>query len=88
MAKSGEDEKAGATQQSAKQLSQSARRLRRSTPEAGSGRWRFSDNVDGSFESNIRFGYVVFLLGYQVLCSTAALAGYAQHLAGAHRRWK
>jgi biofilm PGA synthesis N-glycosyltransferase PgaC len=35
-----------------------------------------------------RLGYVVFLLGYQVLCSTAALAGYAQHLAGAHRRWK
>ncbi len=35
-----------------------------------------------------RFGYVVFLLGYQVLCSTASLAGYAQHLAGAHRRWK
>jgi poly-beta-1,6-N-acetyl-D-glucosamine synthase len=34
------------------------------------------------------FGYVVFLLGYQILCSTAALAGYAQHLAGAHRRWK
>jgi poly-beta-1,6-N-acetyl-D-glucosamine synthase len=35
-----------------------------------------------------RFGYVAFLLGYQVLCSTASLAGYAQHLAGAHRRWK
>ena len=35
-----------------------------------------------------RFGYVAFLLGYQILCSTAALAGYAQHLAGAHRRWK
>ena len=35
-----------------------------------------------------RLGYVVFLLGYQVLCSTAALAGYAQHLTGAHRRWK
>jgi poly-beta-1,6-N-acetyl-D-glucosamine synthase len=35
-----------------------------------------------------RFGYVVFLLGYQVLCSTASLAGYGQHLAGAHRRWK
>ena len=35
-----------------------------------------------------RFGYVVFLLGYQVLCSTASLVGYGQHLAGAHRRWK
>ena len=35
-----------------------------------------------------RIGYLVFLLGYQVLCSTAALAGYAQHLVGAHRRWK
>ncbi len=35
-----------------------------------------------------RFGYLVFLLGYQVLCSTASLAGYVQHLAGAHRRWK
>ena len=35
-----------------------------------------------------RFGYVVFLLGYQVLCSTASLAGYGEHLAGAHRRWK
>ncbi|MDQ5841638.1 MAG: glycosyltransferase [Chloroflexota bacterium] len=35
-----------------------------------------------------RFGYVAFLLGYQILCSTAALAGYAQHLVGAHRRWK
>lgn len=35
-----------------------------------------------------RFGYLAFLLGYQVLCSTASLAGYAQHLVGAHRRWK
>jgi len=35
-----------------------------------------------------RFGYVAFLLGYQVLCSTASLAGYTQHLVGAHRRWK
>jgi len=35
-----------------------------------------------------RIGYLVFLLGFQVLCSTAALAGYAQHLVGAHRRWK
>lgn len=35
-----------------------------------------------------RIGYVVFLLGYQVLCSIASLAGYTQHLAGAHRRWK
>jgi poly-beta-1,6-N-acetyl-D-glucosamine synthase len=35
-----------------------------------------------------KFGYVVFLLGYQVLCSTASLAGCGQHLAGAHRRMK
>lgn len=35
-----------------------------------------------------RLGYVAFLLGYQLLCSSASLAGYAQHLAGARRRWK
>jgi biofilm PGA synthesis N-glycosyltransferase PgaC len=35
-----------------------------------------------------RLGYLAFLLCYQVLCSTAALAGYAQHIVGAHRRWK
>ncbi|NMR18727.1 glycosyltransferase family 2 protein [Cellulomonas fimi] len=35
-----------------------------------------------------RVGYLVFLLGYQVLCSTASLVGYAQHLAGTSRRWK
>lgn len=35
-----------------------------------------------------RLGYVAFLLGYQALCSTAALAGYTQHLAGTRRRWK
>jgi biofilm PGA synthesis N-glycosyltransferase PgaC len=35
-----------------------------------------------------RFGYLAFLLGYQVLCSTASLAGYAQHVAGTRRRWK
>jgi len=34
-----------------------------------------------------RFGYVAFLLGYQVLCSPASLAGYAQHIVGARRRW-
>jgi biofilm PGA synthesis N-glycosyltransferase PgaC len=34
-----------------------------------------------------RFGYVAFLLGYQVLCSPASFAGYAQHLVGARRRW-
>jgi len=33
------------------------------------------------------FGYVAFLLGYQVLCSSASLAGYAQHFVGARRRW-
>lgn len=35
-----------------------------------------------------RAGYLAFLLAYQVLCSTASLAGYAQHLVGARRRWK
>lgn len=35
-----------------------------------------------------RLGYLAFLLGYQVLCSTASLAGYAQHIVGAHRRWE
>lgn len=35
-----------------------------------------------------RVGYVAFLLLYQVLCSWASLAGYAQHLLGTTRRWK
>ena len=35
-----------------------------------------------------RLGYVAFLVGYQALCSVAALAGYAQELAGTRRRWK
>ena len=35
-----------------------------------------------------RIGYVVFLLGYQVLCSTASLIGYTQFLTGSSRRWK
>lgn len=33
-------------------------------------------------------GYIFFLLGYQVLCSTASLVGYAQFAAGTARRWK
>jgi biofilm PGA synthesis N-glycosyltransferase PgaC len=33
-------------------------------------------------------GYVAFILLYQLLCSTASLAGYAQEIAGARRRWK
>lgn len=33
-------------------------------------------------------GYVVFILAYQLLCSAASLAGYAQEIAGARRRWK
>jgi biofilm PGA synthesis N-glycosyltransferase PgaC len=33
-------------------------------------------------------GYIAFILGYQLLCSMASLAGYAQELAGARRRWK
>jgi poly-beta-1,6-N-acetyl-D-glucosamine synthase len=35
-----------------------------------------------------RFGYIAFLLGYQMLCSPASIAGYAQHVMGANRRWK
>jgi biofilm PGA synthesis N-glycosyltransferase PgaC len=35
-----------------------------------------------------RFGYVAFILAYQLLCSTASLVGYGQELAGARRRWK
>lgn len=35
-----------------------------------------------------RVGYLAFLLVYQVLCSLAALAGYAQELVGTRRRWK
>jgi poly-beta-1,6-N-acetyl-D-glucosamine synthase len=34
------------------------------------------------------FGYVAFLVAYQALCSIAAIAGYAQFLAGSRRRWK
>ena len=33
-------------------------------------------------------GYIAFILGYQLLCSIASLAGYAQEIAGARRRWK
>src|SRR6476661_494124 len=35
-----------------------------------------------------RVGYLAFILGYQLLCTTASLAGYAQEIAGARRRWK
>jgi biofilm PGA synthesis N-glycosyltransferase PgaC len=35
-----------------------------------------------------RFGYLAYLLGYQALCSTASLVGYAQQLANTSRRWK
>jgi biofilm PGA synthesis N-glycosyltransferase PgaC len=47
-------------------------------------------HVFGSLDLQVRrnrLGYVTFLLGYQVLCSPAAIAGYVQHLAGARRRW-
>jgi biofilm PGA synthesis N-glycosyltransferase PgaC len=47
-------------------------------------------HVFGSLDLQVRrnrLGYVAFLLGYQVLCSPAAIAGYVQHLAGARRRW-
>jgi poly-beta-1,6-N-acetyl-D-glucosamine synthase len=49
-----------------------------------------SRHVFGSLDLQVRknrFGYLAFLLGYQVLCSPASLAGYAQHLVGARRRW-
>jgi len=36
---------------------------------------------------NLR-GYLLFLLVYQVFCSVASLAGYAQFLGGTARRWK
>jgi biofilm PGA synthesis N-glycosyltransferase PgaC len=35
-----------------------------------------------------RRGFWGYLLGYQVLTSTASLRGYAQHLVGSARRWK
>ncbi len=35
-----------------------------------------------------RLGYVAFILAYQLLCSTASLAGYGQELLGTRRRWK
>jgi biofilm PGA synthesis N-glycosyltransferase PgaC len=33
-------------------------------------------------------GYLAFILCYQLLCSAASLAGYAQEIGGARRRWK
>jgi poly-beta-1,6-N-acetyl-D-glucosamine synthase len=50
-----------------------------------------SRHVFGTLELQVRqnrFGYLAFLLGYQVLCSPASIAGYAQHLVGARRRWR
>jgi biofilm PGA synthesis N-glycosyltransferase PgaC len=47
--------------------------------------------VFGPLRLNVRrnrVGYLAFILGYQLLCSTASLAGYAQEIAGARRRWK
>lgn len=35
-----------------------------------------------------RFGYLAFLLAYQVLCSCASIAGYTQEIVGSRRRWK
>lgn len=35
-----------------------------------------------------RFGCVAFLLAYQAICSTAAVAGYLEQITGRHRRWK
>lgn len=48
-------------------------------------------SVFGPLDLHVRrnaVGYLAFLLGYQVLCSFASLAGYAQYLAGSARRWK
>jgi len=50
-----------------------------------------SRHVFGTLDLQVRqnrFGYIAFLLGYQVLCSPASIAGYAQHLVGARRRWR
>ncbi len=50
-----------------------------------------SRHVFGTLDLQVRqnrFGYVAFLLGYQLLCSPASLAGYAQHMVGARRRWR
>ncbi|WP_199824774.1 glycosyltransferase family 2 protein [Cellulomonas timonensis] len=50
-----------------------------------------SRNVFGPLNLRVRRnrgGYLAFLLLYQALCSWASLAGYAQHLFGARRRWK
>jgi biofilm PGA synthesis N-glycosyltransferase PgaC len=47
-------------------------------------------HVFGSLDLQVRrnrLGYVAFLLGYQLLCSPASIAGYAQHIVGARRRW-
>lgn len=35
-----------------------------------------------------RFGYLAFLLVYQVLCSFASIVGYTQEIVGTRRRWK
>ena len=35
-----------------------------------------------------RLGYIVFLIGYQVFSSTAAIAGYVQYLLKLDRKWK
>ena len=48
-------------------------------------------SVFGPLDLHVRrnaVGYLAFLLGYQVLCSFASLAGYTQYLAGSARRWK
>lgn len=34
-----------------------------------------------------RLGYVAYMLGYQMLCSSASLLGYLQHFVGTRRRW-
>jgi biofilm PGA synthesis N-glycosyltransferase PgaC len=47
--------------------------------------------VFGPLDLNVRrnrFGYLAFIFGYQLLCSTASLKGYAQEVAGSRRRWK
>jgi biofilm PGA synthesis N-glycosyltransferase PgaC len=47
--------------------------------------------IFGPLQLNVRqnrLGYLAFILGYQLLCSTASLTGYLQELVGTRRRWK
>ena len=57
----------------------------------GALRWHQRRDVFGPLGLRVRenrLGYLAFLLGYQALCSVAAIAGYYQQLVGTRRRWK